>query len=162
MTIAIRPAQLSDLDAVALIESRCFPPAEGATKEALRERLQAFTTSFFVAVAGNTVIGFINGCITDQKTLTDDLYESTRKHDPAGANMMVFGLDVLPARQHQGIAQQLMKTYIAAGRKLGKKAIILTCKKRLIPFYEQFGYVCHGQSASTHGGVVWYDMVLRL
>lgn len=80
----------------------------------------------------------------------------------AGENMMVFGLDVLPSYQHHGIAQQLMEEYIEVGKKLQKKHIILTCKERLIPFYEQFGYVCHGVSASTHGGVTWYDMVLPL
>lgn len=162
MNLHIRQATPADFAAVTTIEARCFPPAEGASQEVLRERLQAFTTSFFVAENQGHVVGFINGCITNQDKLTDDLYESTHKHDLAGSNMMVFGLDVLPEQQHQGIAQQLMTAYIAAGHRLGKKAIILTCKKHLIPFYEQFGYVCHGQSASTHGGVVWYDMVLRL
>lgn len=76
--------------------------------------------------------------------------------------MMVFGLDVLPEYQHQGIAQQLMRAYIAAGRNMAKKSIILTCKEKLIPFYQQFGYVCTGISASTHGGATWYDMVLTL
>jgi len=42
------------------------------------------------------------------------------------------------------------------------KGMILTCKKELIGFYEQFGYVNMGISDSTHGGVVWYDMLLQL
>lgn len=162
MNIAIRQSTLQDLDAVTMIESICFPPAEGATRDSLRDRLAAFTTSFLVAELDGQLIGFINGCITNQDTLTDDLYESTAKHDLAGENMMVFGLDVLPSYQHHGIAQQLMEEYIEVGKKLQKKHIILTCKERLIPFYEQFGYVCHGVSASTHGGVTWYDMVLTL
>lgn len=162
MSLMIRQATPADVDTVAAIESICFPPAEGATKQALCERLAAFTTSFLVAELDHTIVGFINGCITNQDTLTDDLYDSTAKHDVYGANMMVFGLDVLPDYQHHGIAQALMQAYIGAGKRMKKKAIILTCKERLIPFYEQFGYVCQGKSASTHGGVIWYDMVLTL
>lgn len=81
MNIAIRQGTLQDLDAVTMIESICFPPAEGATRDSLRDRLAAFTTSFLVAELDGQLIGFINGCITNQDTLTDDLYESTAKHD---------------------------------------------------------------------------------
>ena len=38
--------------------------------------------------------------------------------------------------------------------------MILTCKEKLIPFYEGFGYVNCGVSKSVHGGAVWYDMEL--
>lgn len=162
MTLSIRQATLADLDTIVTIEARCFPPAEAATRASLTDRLLAFTTSFFVAEREGNIVGFINGCITNQDTLTDDLYESTAKHDLTGSNMMVFGLDVLPEYQHQGIAQQLMGAYITAGRSMKKKSIILTCKERLIPFYEQFGYTCRGKSVSTHGGAMWYTMVLAL
>lgn len=162
MPLIIRQASLADWAAIAHIEETCFPPAEAASPASLQDRLTAFTTSFFVAVKDGKVVGFINGGITNQSALTDDLYESTSKHDLGGANMMVFGLDVLPEYQHQGIAQQLMRAYIAAGRNMAKESIILTCKEKLIPFYKQFGYVCTGVSASTHGGATWYDMVLTL
>lgn len=162
MKITIRQAGIQDLDAVSQIESICFPPAESASKSSLRDRLIAFTTSFFIAETNGLAVGFINGCITDQTTLTDDLFSSTARHSANGMNMMVFGLDVLPAYQHHGIAQQLMRAYIEAGKRMHKKQIILTCKERLIPFYEQFGYLCQGKSGSKHGGATWYDMVLTL
>ena len=38
--------------------------------------------------------------------------------------------------------------------------LVLTCKKELVEFYEQFGYVNEGLSKSVHGGVSWYDMRL--
>lgn len=160
--IIIRQATLADAEAVTAIEATCFPAAEAASFISLSDRLQAFTTSFLVAETAGQVIGFINGCITNQTKLTDDLYESTDKHNLKGLNMMVFGLDVLPSYQHQGIAQKLMKAYIKIGKQMYKKVIILTCKEKLIPFYEQFGYVCHGVSSSTHGGATWYDMSLTL
>ena len=49
----------------------------------------------------------------------------------------------------------------AAGEK-GRKGLILTCKERLLGFYERFGYRNLGVSASVHGGAVWYDMILEL
>ncbi|WP_427111196.1 GNAT family N-acetyltransferase [Megasphaera paucivorans] len=100
--------------------------------------------------------------MTKQRKLTDDLYESTMFHDDKADYQMVFGLDVLPSEQHQGIAKMLMKAYIAAAHERNKKAVILTCKKHLIPFYKQFGYTCEGRSGSLHGGAVWYDMILLL
>lgn len=43
----------------------------------------------------------------------------------------------------------------------GCKGCILTCKEKLIGFYEKFGYVNLGISDSKHGGAVWYDMILE-
>lgn len=36
----------------------------------------------------------------------------------------------------------------------------MTCKEKLIPFYEQFGFINEGISESVHGNVVWYQMRL--
>lgn len=162
MDIVIRPAEPTDLEAVTAIEAACFPAAEAATEESFRQRLAAFTHSFLIAEKDGRPIGFINGCVTNKDELTDDLYESTALHDDDAPNVMVFGLDVIPQEQHQGFAAALMKAYIEKAESRRKKQIILTCKERLIPFYEQFGYECHGKSQSTHGGAVWYDMVLSL
>ncbi len=162
MDITIRPARLDDLDSVAAIEAACFPPAEAAGRGSLGERLAAFCHSFLVAEKEGRLVGFINGCVTAQRILTDDLYASTARHNDDAPNVMVFGLDVLPEEQHQGIAAQLMQAYIALARSRHKALITLTCKQRLVPFYEQFGYVCEGKSQSTHGGAAWYDMTVYL
>lgn len=162
MEITIRAARRADLNRVVYIEQQCFPKAEAATYERLSERIHVFVHSFFVAEKKGEVIGFINGCVTKQRKLTDDLYESTMFYDDKADYQMVFGLDVLPSEQHQGIAKMLMKAYIAAAHERNKKAVILTCKKHLIPFYKQFGYTCEGRSGSLHGGAVWYDMILLL
>ena len=37
---------------------------------------------------------------------------------------------------------------------------LITCKDRLVHYYEKFGFVNEGKSASVHGGAVWYDMRL--
>ena len=54
-----------------------------------------------------------------------------------------------------------MEAMIETAGKQGRKGLILTCKDRLIGYYEKFGYVNMGVSKSVHGGAVWYDMVLE-
>ena len=55
----------------------------------------------------------------------------------------------------------LMEHMIGDARAKGRKGLILTCKDRLIHYYEKFGYKNMGVSASVHGGAVWYDMLLE-
>lgn len=160
MNIHIRQAVLSDLDTITQIEATCFPPAEAASKEQLRKRLQAFTQSFFVAEKEGTIVGFINGAIIDEKVICDAMFEETTFHKPNGRYQSIFGLDVLPQYQHQGIATELMNHMIICAKHAGKKGLILTCKEALIPFYSRFGYKNKGLSLSNHGGATWYDMIL--
>ena len=72
----------------------------------------------------------------------------------------MFGLAVDPDYQHRGIAKKLMEALVDRAKSDGQMGVILTCKQEKIGFYESMGYVCHGQSASEHGGAVWYDMRL--
>lgn len=156
----IRSAKPEDLEEIANIENCCFPKAEAASKEALKERIEAFEDCFFVAEIEGKTVGFINGCISNKDTIQDEAYESVCYHEPHGKYQMVFGLDVLPDYQHQGIAQQLMHHFIKTAKNRGQIGVVLTCKERLIGFYEQFGFVNEGKSASAHGFVTWYDMRL--
>ena len=72
----------------------------------------------------------------------------------------MFGLAVLPQKRHRGYASLLMMEMIEKARNENRRGLILTCKEGLIAFYEQFGFVNKGLSASVHGGAAWYDMVL--
>ena len=72
----------------------------------------------------------------------------------------MFGLAVLPQKRHRGYASLLMMEMIEKARNENRRGLILTCKEELIAFYEQFGFVNKGLSASVHGGAAWYDMVL--
>ena len=60
------------------------------------------------------------------------------------------------------IDAEVMRHMIEETKKRGKQGLILTCKDRLIGFYETFGYRNLGVSESVHGGAVWYDMILEL
>lgn len=162
MDILIRNVTEDDLDAVTQVESVCFPEAEAATKDSFAQRIRIFSESFFVAEKNGEIIGLINGCATDRKTICDEMFEDASCHKPNGLYQSVFGLDVKPEYQHQGAASRLMRHLIADAKQKGRKGLILTCKERLIGFYEQFGYRNMGVSASAHGGAVWYDMILEI
>lgn len=161
MEISIRQVRKEDLDSVVKVEAACFPAAEAASRKSLEKRIETFPESFFVAQAQGKVIGFINGCVTDEKQIRDEMYQDSRYHKENGAYQSIFGLDVLPQYQRQGIAAKLMEHLISDAFGKGRKGLILTCKEKMIHYYEKFGYVNCGVSKSTHGGAVWYDMILE-
>lgn len=159
--ITIRQAKQDDLDEVAMVEARCFPPAEAAGRDTFERRLNTFPDSFFIAEDQGKIIGFINGCATDDKTIRDEMFEDSSLHKPDGKYQSVFGLDVIPEYRNRGAAAMLMEYLIEDAKKKGREGLILTCKDRLIHYYQKFGYVNLGVSESVHGGAVWYDMLLE-
>ncbi len=160
MSLTIRTANLSDLDAVAEIEARCFPKSEAATRNIFKQRIITFPDSFLIAFEDGKPIGFINGCITNSFFISDEMFEDVNYHNPNGSYQAIFGLDVIPEKRRCGIAAMLMDKMIENSKKSGRTGLILTCKKELIHYYEKFGYKNLGVSKSVHGGAVWYDMIL--
>lgn len=161
MDIVIRTVRPEDLDQVTAVEAECFPAAEAAGRKDFERRISTFPDSFLIAERAGQIIGFINGCVTDEAFICDEMYEDEAFHKDTGAYQSVFGLDVIPEERNQGIAALLMRALMEKARKDGRKGMILTCKERLIHYYEKFGYVNHGISKSVHGNVVWYDMRLE-
>ena len=159
--IKIIQASPADLDAVTAVEAVCFPAAEAAGRQSFAHRLAAFPESFFLAVHNGQIIGFINGCVTNETTIRDEMYEDSSLHDPKGAYQSIFGLDVVKEYRCQGVAAALMEAMIKRAKEQGRKGLILTCKDRLIHYYAKFGYKNMGVSESVHGGAVWYDMILE-
>ncbi|BBB89971.1 MAG TPA: N-acetyltransferase [Methylomusa anaerophila] len=159
--VTIRGVRLEDLDRVAEIEAVCFPAAEAAPRKSFKERITTFPEYFLVAETDD-LIGLINGCATNSPVIYDELFHNTSLHIPAGENLAVFGLDVIPAYRKQGIAAQLMHHFIQIAKNTGRKRVILTCKHELVHYYESFGYRNNGISGSTHGGSQWFDMTLVL
>ena len=159
-TMEIRTAELSDLDAIAQVEAECFPAAEAATKKALEARLQSYNNHFWLLLDEGKLVSFVDGMVTDQKDLTDDLYENARAHDETGAWQMIFGVNTIPAYRKRGCAGMLLERAIEDARQQGRRGLVLTCKERLLPYYAKFGFVNEGVSGSTHGGVTWYQMRL--
>ena len=158
----IRRAEQTDLSLLAAAERACFSEAEAATEEQIKERLACFPDHFWLLFEEEELVSFIDGMATDELDLTDEMYEKASMHQQDGAWQMLFGVGTLPSRQHQGFAGRLMKQVIRDTKAQGRKGIVLTCKDKLIPFYEQFGFVKEGKSESAHGGAVWYQMRLKL
>ena len=157
----IRTATLNDLDAVTAVEAACFPAAEAASKEEFAERLRYYGNHFWLMLDGEKLIGFVDGMVTDQTDLTDDLYEQAHAHNEQGCWQMIFGVNTLPEYRQHGYAGELLRRAIDDARKQGRKGLVLTCKERLIHYYAKFGFVDEGVSEkSTHGNVVWHQMRL--
>ena len=55
----------------------------------------------------------------------------------------------------------LIKEMINDAKFKNRKGIVLTCKEKLVRYYEKIGFVNEGISESTHGGVVWYEMRIK-
>ena len=161
MDIQIRQVNLEDLDAVTRVEAECFPEAEAATRESLEQRIRSFEESFFVAEDDGSIIGFVNGCVTNERTISDEMFSNVSLHNPRGEYQAIFGLDVVPAYRNRGIAALLMKHIISESRVNGRRGVILTCKENPIRYYSKFGFENMGLSDSQHGGAVWYDMLLE-
>jgi ribosomal protein S18 acetylase RimI-like enzyme len=157
----IRQAKKTDLDEITELESVCFPPLEAASRKAMEKRLEVFFGSFLVAEENGKIIGFINGCVTDDRVICDEMFKDISYHDPDGGYQTVFGLVVSPEHRGKGIAKELMKKLIEYTESCGKKGLILTCKEHLTDFYRSFGYENSGVSDSNHGGAVWYDMIVE-
>lgn len=158
--VIIRNADISDLDAVTELESCCFPIAEAADRKAFELRLRKYPECFWVAENDKQIICMINGMTTYEKDLCDEMYEDSELYAPDGNWLMLFGVAALPEYQHKGYASQLMWYVINETSKQKRRGIVLTCKEKLIPFYEKFGYVSEGISDSVHGDAVWYQMRL--
>ena len=157
----IRTANMEDLDAVASVEAVCFPPAEAATKEAFAQRLQYYADHFWLMFEGNRLVSFVDGFVTDQEDLEDEMYERASMHDENGAWQMIFGVNTIPDCRRKGYAGLLIQRAIDDARKQGRKGLVLTCKPKLVSYYGRFGFVDEGVSEkSVHGKAVWHQMRL--
>lgn len=161
LNLKIRLATIEDLDAITEMEALCFPQAEAAPRDSFERRLLAFANHFWLLEKDGKIVSGINGMVTNEATLTDEMYADATMHDENGSWQMIFGVTTIPEYQGNGYAALLMKRVIEDCRIQGRKGIVLTCKDRLITFYEQFGFVNEGKSESEHGGASWYEMRLQ-
>lgn len=156
----IRTATMSDLSAVTRLEAICFPAAEAATQTSFARRLERYPNHFWVLMDGDTLVSFVNGMVTNDEDLRDEMYDDASLHDENGAWQMVFGVDTHPDYRRRGCAGRLLEHVIGQARAQGRKGLVLTCKEALVPYYSGFGFVSEGVSCSTHGDVTWYQMRL--
>lgn len=156
----IRTATTGDLTEIAQIEAVCFPAAEAATPASFAQRLQYYADHFWLLLDGSVMVGFVNGMVTDEPDLRDEMYENAAMHREDGAWQMIFGVDTIPAYRRRGCAERLLSHVIQEARAQGRKGLVLTCKEPLLHYYAKFGFVNEGVSPSTHGDALWYQMRL--
>ena len=156
----IRTATIYDLNAITALEAVCFPPAEAASKESFRTRLEAFGDHFWLMYDGDNLVSMVNGMVTDLPDLVDEMFHDAGMHDPKGKWQMIFGVDTHPDYQRRGCAEQVLRRAITDSKKQGRAGLVLTCKDALVHYYAKFGFQMEGLSSSEHGGAVWYQMRL--
>lgn len=157
----IRNATITDLEAITNVEAECFPKAEAATMQDFRERLEVYAKHFWILEEKEILVGFVNGMVTNEANLCDEMYKNASMHDENGKWQMIFGVNTIPSYRRQGCAKLLLNRVIQDSKNQGREGIVLTCKEQLIHYYEKFGFVNGGVSKSVHGNTVWYQMRLN-
>lgn len=157
----MRKAVMADLDQIASVEAACFPVAEAATREQFAARLKSYRDHFWLLFDGEELISFVNGFVTNERNLRDEMYENAALHDPNGAWQMIFGVNTLPQYRRLGCADRLLRQAIQDAKGQGRTGLVLTCKDHMLHYYGKFGFQNEGISEnSTHGNVAWNQMRL--
>ena len=94
--LVIRNATMEDLFAVAEVEAECFPVSEAATEAEFRERIACYGGHFWLLFEDERLVSFVDGVVTDQEDLTDEMYERAELHQEAGEWQMIFGVATHP------------------------------------------------------------------
>ena len=123
----IRYATMEDLEILTAIEAACFPPAEAATRESFAKRLAVYPNHFWLLEEDGQVVSFVNGMVTDEPLLRDEMFEDAALHNEDGAWQMIFGVNTLPEHRRRGLAGMLLERAAADARAQGRKGCVLTC-----------------------------------
>ena len=124
----------------------------------LNQQLSLFVLKYPYPSPSYLHIGFIDGFVTDDEILTDEMFADASLHNPNGAWQMIFGLNTMPEYRNRGVVGRLIEAFIELAREEKRKGVILTCKEEKIHYYAKFGFVNEGESVSDHGGAKWYQM----
>lgn len=155
----IRHATKHDISAISEVEAKCFPPSEAASEKAFTERIENYGNHFWLMYENDKLIAFVDGFVTDESDLTDEMFANATMHNESGAWQMIFGVNTLPEYRNNGYASELLRRAVDEAKEQGRKGVVLTCKDKLLPFYARLGFVDEGVTdKSTHGNAVWHQM----
>lgn len=160
----LRDIRPEEAEQAAEIERICFPPNEACSREMMLERVAKAPELFLVAIDRRTgkMAGFLNGLSTKENSFRDEFFTDANLQDPAGRNIMLLGLDVLPEYRGQGLARELMYQYLRRERRNGRRTILLTCLQSKVEMYEKMGFRDEGIANSSWGGEQWHEMNCQL
>ncbi len=126
----------------------------------MRKMEEQYANHFWLMFDNDRLIVFVDGMVTNQPDLKDEMYDNAAMYDENGEWQMIFGLNTLPEYRRNGYAGKLIKCAIKDARVQKRKGLVLTCKEKLISYYSSFGFKSEGISESIHGNAVWYQMRL--
>ena len=124
----IRTATMKDLDAVTAVEAACFPAAEAATRDEFAARLAVYPNHFWLLEEDGRLVSFINGLVSDEPTIRDEMFADAAFHNEHGAWQMVFGVNTLPEYRRRGLAAEVIRQDIPDARPQGRHGCLLTRK----------------------------------
>lgn len=155
-----RQVKQGEARGAAFIEAASFPANEACPLTIMKKRVELASDLFFVAFdrESEEMVGFITAIATMEEKLRDEFFTDTSNHDPAGENVMILSLAVLPQYRDRGIARSLMEELLASQEVNGRKMAVLTCIPANIGLYRKLGYTDCGVSASEWGGELWHEM----
>ena len=98
----IHNASIKDLDRIYELETACFSPAEAATYEALKQRLEVFPNHFWLLERDGELVAMVNGMTTNNEKLEDRMYRDASLHNEDGKYQMMFGVETRPDQRRKG------------------------------------------------------------
>ena len=88
--MTIKYATTEDIAAIVAVEAECFPPAETATQTDFIDRVKYYGNHFWFMYEGEKLIAFVDGFVTDEPDLSDEMYENAMMHNEDGEWQMIF------------------------------------------------------------------------
>lgn len=114
----IRRATIEDVEQIAQLEGACFPPKEAASEASFLQRLKVYANHFLVLEDKGKIVSMVNGMVTDEEDLKDEMYSNAQLHNENGKWQMIFGVATHPDWQKKGVGPK------------GFKGIYCHCKRR--------------------------------
>lgn len=120
----IRTGTMEDLAAVTAVEAACFPAAEAATEQDFAARLAVYPNHFWLMEdEAGRLVSFVNGMVTRESDLRDEMYSDASFHDETGDWQMIFGVNTLPEFRRRGLAGAVLRRVIADARRRAAGAV---------------------------------------
>lgn len=146
------------------MEQICFPANEACTPQMMIDRVLRAPEMFVVAEDTDTgrLAGMVTGLATDEEKFRDEFFSDVTLFNPAGKNVMILGVEVLPEYRGRGLARAMLDRFAADARAQGRECLYLTCLEEKVVMYRKLGFKDLGLSASSWGGESWHEMSRRL
>lgn len=121
------------------------------------------------------LISFINGMVSDEPDLRDEMYADASLHDESGAWQMIFGVNTMPAVPAAGYGRRVMERVMPMPRLRDARAVcspartgwsttmrpLAFARRRLIFYSRRCGVVCHAADLLKRGKSPWSPDGLR-